>query len=107
LLTTFDRAGRKAVFMTDTSQPGDPQMDFYFSDQSALRSIRFRSFLEDCNALGADVQELDPIIERERQSLSESMESACHDVLANYKPKIVSFPAQLQEAVANDFQKSD
>jgi hypothetical protein len=100
LLTEFDGAARKAVYMKDKSGKNDPHINFVLSDKTALQAVRFRHFLGGCRGLLADRAELDAFVKRERQAMGEYMDSACRDILANFDTKVVRFRKKRKVIVA-------
>ncbi|MBN1101801.1 MAG: hypothetical protein JXL84_00155 [Deltaproteobacteria bacterium] len=87
----FDKEGKRRVYLIDRSNAHDPQMDFVFSDKTALQAVRFRHFMEDCRKIMGDAIELETLIEQERQRLLEYLENAHQDILHNFDPKVLKF----------------
>ena len=70
-LDDFDAGTQKRVYLVDKSEEVDPHMSFIFTDKTALQSVRFRHFMADCRSMLGDNQELDALIEQERQAAFE------------------------------------
>lgn len=91
LADEFDRKGQRRVYLIDRSSACDPQMDFVFSDQTALQAVRFRHFMKDCRKIMGDAKELEILIEQERQAASDYLERMHQDILHNFDPRILKF----------------
>lgn len=91
LQTEFDGHASKAIYVEDQSRKNDPHMYFVFTGKTALQAVRFRHFRSDWRTLLADRAELDAIVNRERRTIADYMESASRDILANFDPKVVPF----------------
>ena len=78
------------VFIFETNNEGDPQLDFVFSDTKALKAVRFKSFMRDCRAIQSDNQYVIALIEEENKRLMQFLEDSYQDVLKNYDPKVVN-----------------
>ena len=105
LQNEFDVQARKVVYMKSKQLKDDPRMDFVFSDNTVLSSIRFRHFVSDCRTQLADFAELEAIIAQERQAMVEYMETACKDILANFDPKLIPFKKKRKIIVADSALK--
>jgi hypothetical protein len=91
LLTDFDTQARQRVYLIDNSQENDPCMHFVFSDKTALQAVRFRHFMKDCYNIVSDNQELEVLIEQERQLALNYLEWAYQDILDNFDSTVVKF----------------
>lgn len=54
LLDRFNSSPATNVYMRDRSRDNEPQMDFVFSDATALDAVRFRHFVSDCRRITGD-----------------------------------------------------
>jgi hypothetical protein len=91
LADDFDRKAHRRVYLLDRSKGHDPQMDFVFSDKTALQAVRFRHFMKDCREIMGDAQELEMLIEQERQSVLTYLETMHQDILRNLDPRVRRF----------------
>jgi len=91
LLDDFDVRASKVVYQCPRNWGNDPHMDFICTDKTALQSVRFRHFMEDCRSLAGDSRDLDPLIEQERQAVLHYLEEAYQDIVAHFDPKLVKF----------------
>jgi hypothetical protein len=91
LAEDFDRKAQRRVYLIDKSKDHDPQMEFAFSDKTALKAVRFKHFMKDCRKIMGDSQELETLMERERQTVSTYLERMHQDILRNFDPRIRRF----------------
>lgn len=89
LLDEFDAKAAKRVYVADTSQRGEPHKDFVFTDKTALQAVRFRHFMQDCQAIMGDPSELDELLRQEHQAAAEFLEQSHQDILKNFDSKVV------------------
>lgn len=101
LLDAFDAQAAKAVYLFEGSWGNDPHMDFIFTDKTALQSVRFRHFMQDCRAIAGDSHDLDPLIEPERQTIINYLDQAYQDILATFDPKLVKFRKKRKIVIAD------
>src|SRR5699024_355441 len=65
LLTEFDQRAERCVYIRDTTHTASTQLNFVFSDKTALQRIRLRYFLRDCQRLAQAGAELTALEQRE------------------------------------------
>lgn len=91
LSQVFDAKSQQQVYQIDKSRQDNPQMNFVFTDKTALQAVRFRHFMRDCRAIRGDSRELEALIEQERQNALVYLERNYQDILDNFDPKVVKF----------------
>jgi hypothetical protein len=101
LADDFDREAHRRVYLIDRSRAHDPQMDFIFSDKTALQAVRFRHFMKDCRMIMGDSQELETHIEHERQTVSAYLERMHRDILHDFDPRVRRFRKKRKVIVAD------
>ncbi len=106
ILDDFDVKAPKRVYQVDVSRGVEPQMDFIFTDKTALQAVRFRQFMKDCQAIKGDSEELKELIEKECQAALGFLEQSHQDILTNFDTKVVKLPKKrkiiLTDAAAKD-----
>lgn len=100
-LDDFDAKAQGRVYLVDKSEKVDPRMSFIFTDQTALQNVRFRHFMADCRSMLGDNQELDTLIEQERQAAIEFLEKNHRDIMENFDPKITKLRKKRKIIVAD------
>lgn len=107
LLDQFDQAARCAVYLRDRTTPTEPQMDFIFSDKTALQAVRFKQFVNDCRQFAGDDQVLARVDEDERNALIAYLKREYAEIVANFDEKIIKLRKKrkitLSEKAAPDF----
>jgi hypothetical protein len=91
LAEEFHRKGHRRVYVIDRSTAYDPRMDFVFSEKTALQAVRFRHFMEDCRRIMGDAEELETLIEQERQAVLDYLERMHQDILRSFDPRVLRF----------------
>ncbi len=91
LTEEFDRKGQRRVYLIDRSRARDPQMDFVFSDKTALQAVRFRHFMKDCRKIMGDAKEVEMLIEQERQRVLDYLGRMHQDILHNFDSRVLRF----------------
>jgi hypothetical protein len=89
LVDEFDQKAPKRLYLLERSQTSGPQIDFIFTDKTALRSVRFRHFMCDCRDLRGDRRELAALAEQVRVETCRFLDDAYQDILKNFDPKVV------------------
>jgi hypothetical protein len=88
LLTSWDRANRRGVYLLDCSEPPEVHWHFVFSDARVLSSVRFRSFLRDCRAVERSAEELVREVDTEKAALKRYIEDQHAHIRRTYDPKV-------------------
>jgi hypothetical protein len=91
LAADFDGKAHRRVYLLDRSRGHDPQMDFVFSDKTALQAVRFRHFMKACRRIMGDAKELETLIEDERLALFDYLGRMHRDILGNFDPRVRKF----------------
>ncbi len=91
LSALLDEQASKTSYIMEESTEDDPHINFVFSDKTALKSIRFRFFMRDCQNIAGDNQELVRMEAKEKKAAIEYLEQQYHDIMKNFDPKIVKF----------------
>lgn len=76
------------VFMYDTNQDGESHRNFIFNNEAALKRIRWRHFLSDCEQLKADFSE---VARQEQQELEKAdiwLQETHRDIMLNFDPTV-------------------
>lgn len=97
----FDAEAQGHIYLINRSQKNDPQLDFIFTDKSALQQVRFRHFMADCRSLVGNTLEFDALVEREREAAQKFLEFHYHHILENFDPKIKKFRKKRQIVIAD------
>ena len=85
----FDQKALGQVFIDETENEGDPQLDFVFSDTKGLALVHFKTFMRDCRAIEGNNEYVAALIEEEKERLIQFLEHNHRDVLETYDPKVV------------------
>ncbi|PPD43752.1 MAG: hypothetical protein CTY16_12490 [Methylobacter sp.] len=101
LLDSYHANAPKRVYQIDENQETEPHRDFIFTDISALQAVRFRHFMQDCNAIQGDPEELKPLIEQEYQEAVGFLEHVHQDIMANFDPKVVKLRKKMKVIIAD------
>ena len=67
-------------------------ISFVFSDNAALKAVRFRHFMSDCQNILGDNDELESLIKQEQRATLEFIERAYRDILIRRAPNIIRIP---------------
>jgi len=83
----YARAPR-CVFIAERSIPGENNMDFVFSDPTAMQAVRFRSFLRDCRAIERPFAELEAEHAQALAQIDSFMRETHQTLEKNFDPKL-------------------
>lgn len=100
LAASWDERGLGGVYLIDRFEHGEHTFDVLFTDKSALRAVRFRSFLNDCRQLERPATELTPQIEAEQTSVEAYLRQALEDIEANFDPTVARLRRKHKVVVA-------
>lgn len=95
-----------AAYLIDTSTEDDPFKVFIFNNSQAIRSIHFKSFMQDCSKILGDTKNLDEKIKRERDELFLFLKEQYDDVMNNFDPTVIRMRKKMKILVheqASDF----
>ncbi len=102
LLDEFDQKAQGVVYLRDRSTATDPQVDFIFSDKTALQAVRFKAFVTDCRQLAGNEQMLTRIEEEERNALLAYLEKEYTEIIANFDEKIIKLRKKRKVTIAEE-----
>jgi hypothetical protein len=91
LLDEFDKRSQKQVYLVERRENNEPHMVFIFSEKTALKAVRFRNFMDDCQDIIGSNSELNGLIERERKLICKFLEDAYQDIMTNFDSKVKKF----------------
>ena len=89
LVDRMDKEAARKVYITKKEDPFDPQVEFLFSDQTALQAVHFRHFMKDCEAIAGNLEDLHHLQDQEGQALTRYLEHQYKDIMENFDPKVV------------------
>lgn len=101
----YHQKNLKQVFILDNSQSSDPHLDFIFSDVEALKAVRLKRFIRDCEALKGNSEELAALIAVEKKKILSFIQESYEDIMANYDPKIVKLKKKRQIIISDQAAK--
>lgn len=88
LSKTFIQAA-PAAYTEDKSENNELHRNFIFNNENALKQIRWRHFLADCEAIKADYADVAKM-EKQEQEKAESWLQATHqDIMQNFDPNVI------------------
>jgi len=91
LLDICDQKAKKRVYFIERIEGNESHLDVIFSDKTAMQAVRFRHFMGDCRPLIGENQELDKVLDQERQAAIEYLEQTHQDVMKHFDPKVKTF----------------
>lgn len=78
-----------AAFLADRTQDDEPHRDFIFNNASALKAVRWKHLLADCERIRADASELAGIKQQEVDRANRWLDDALDDIRRNFDPRVV------------------
>lgn len=84
-------AADPAVFMEDLSYNNENHRNFIFNNETALKGVRWRKFLSDCQAIRSDFTYIDDLRVREMGKAETWLRETCEDILKSFDPNILPF----------------
>ena len=98
----FDKTNQD-LFLIDESKEGDPCVHFIFRNKSVLKSIHFKTFMKNCNALEqTNHEEIKIKIDVEKDLLIQFLKSEFVDIIENYDSKILKFKKKRKILIHKD-----
>ena len=82
---------KPAIYLQENAWNEDPNRTFIFNNEVALKQVRWRHFLADCQPLTADSSVIDELIQAETDSATIFLEHQYQDIMDNYDPNILKF----------------
>lgn len=89
-----------AVFMNDTFQDGEPHLDFIFNNEAALKCIRWRHFLSDCEQIKNDFAEVTRQKEQELEKANNWLRETHQDIMLNFDTTVTKLRKRRKIVVA-------
>jgi len=102
VLDRFNTSPTTCVYIRDRTRNNEPQIDFVFSDATALDAVRFRHFVSDARRIASDPAELDSLIEQERRLALNFLASTHRNIMDNFDPTVVKLRRKRKIILAND-----
>ena len=102
LLDRFNSSPATNVYMRDRSRDNEPQMDFVFSDATALDAVRFLHFISDCRCIAGDPAEVDQLVEQEKHLALDFLASTYQDIMDNFDPTVVKLRRKRKIILVNE-----
>jgi hypothetical protein len=98
----WDGTALKALYIGEPPLPGELNRDFLFSDKTALKAVRFRSFVRDCRAIERPFDDLTPYVDAERQAVENFLRTEHERLSKNFDPKVVTLRKKRKIIVHED-----
>lgn len=89
-----------AVYMVDKIENDELHRDFIFNNEHALRKIRWRHFLADCEAIVGNNLDLSELEQQELVSATNWLREAHQDIMLNFNPDVVKLRRKRKIIVA-------
>ncbi len=89
-----------AVFTEDVNHDGELNRNFIFNNEDALKQIRWKHFLMDCEPLIADFTNVTERAEQEVAKAENYLQEAYEDIMKNFDPKVVKLKKKMKVVVA-------
>lgn len=89
-----------AVYPEDKHEGKELHRNFIFNNENALKQIRWRHFLADCEVIQADYAD---VAQMEKQELAQAeiwLQATHHDIMQNFDPKVVKFKKKRKIVIA-------
>lgn len=80
-----------AVYTRDNHWDNDPHRSFIFTNEEALKKVRWRYFLSDCAPLLANYAIVEKQLEQEISDAKSFLDENYQDILENFDPNVVKF----------------
>jgi hypothetical protein len=89
-----------AVFMEDIQQNGERHRNFIFNNETALKQIRWRYFLKDCEPLKADFPVVAGLEKEELAKMDSWLRETHKDIMENFDPDVIKLRKKRKVVVA-------
>ncbi len=89
-----------AVFTEDINQKGELNRNFIFNNEDALKQIRWKHFLSDCEPLIAGFTNIAKRAKQEAARAEIYLQEQHEDIMKNFDPKVVKLKKKIQVVVA-------
>lgn len=88
------------VYMEDKNENGELHRDFIFNNEYALKRIRWRCFLADCETIVGNYVDLAELERQELVSATNWLQEAHQDIMLNFNPDVVKLRRKRKIVVA-------
>lgn len=78
-----------AVYRVDTSEQDELSCNFIFNNETALRQVRWRHFLADCERLKADASDVTRLMDQERVAATQWLQDTHQDIMQHFDPDVL------------------
>lgn len=92
-----------SVYILNDDSDGAPSHTFVLNNEHALKKIRWRHFLFDCEALTADNKALEHLVKEQIDNAKSFLDKNFHDVTHNFNPKVVKLRKKTKIIMAPSF----
>lgn len=89
-----------AVYFEDINQHGEHNRNYLFNNGDALKQIRWKHFLADCEPLQSEFISVTERAEQEVARAETYLQEAHEDIIKNFDPKVVKLKKKMQVVVA-------
>lgn len=89
-----------AVFMVDQNQSRELHRNFIFNNAGALKKVRWRHFLADCNRIEANRAKVCEMENKELAVAKSWLQKTHDDIMKNFDPKVITFKKKMKIVVA-------
>jgi len=89
-----------AVFTEDVNQYGELHRNFIFNNKDALKQVRWKHFLSDCEPLTTIFTSITERAEREVVQAENYLQQEYQDIMNNFDPKVVKLKKKMKVVVA-------
>jgi len=89
ILSKINAENLPAVYTQDKNWDDDPQRFFIFNNEVALKKIRWRYFLSDCEPLMDGYSIVTDLVKQEVKSARDFLTENHQEILTNFDPKVV------------------
>ena len=91
-----------AVYRIENDMDEGSNQLFMFNHSEALKQVRWRSFLADCELLKAECSIVTELQEREITKVRLFLDENYHDIMENFDPKVVKFKKKMKVIVESE-----
>lgn len=89
-----------AVYVEDKSENNELHRNFIFNNESALKQIRWRHFLADCEATKADFAAISELEQQELMHTKTWLQTTHQDIMQNFDPNVIKLKQKRKIVIA-------
>jgi len=89
-----------AAYMEDKSEQNELHRNFIFNNEGALRNIRWRHFLQDCQAIKTDYADVAEMEQQELDKAENWLKATHQDIINNFDPDVIEFKKKRKIIIA-------